>query len=82
MKPIEPLKYLHIIFNNFFEYQTISEILNSDLGFLTPKLSNTEELKLSFTFYYSDLGIIEYVNKLYKSLNITFTTESEECSDN
>lgn len=71
------MKYLHIKFNNFFDYQTISEILNSDLGFLTPELLNTEELRLAFTFYYSDLGIIEYVNKLCKPLNITFTAESE-----
>ena len=75
------MKYLHIKFNNFFDYQTILEILSSSHVFLTPKLSNPEELKLSFTYYYSDSGIIEFINTLCASLNITFTTESEECSD-
>ena len=69
------MKYLHIKFNNFFDYQTIWELLNAVPIFLTPKLAYPDELKLSFVYYYSNLGIIEYVNKLCKPLNITFTTE-------
>ncbi len=75
------MKYLHIKFNNFFDYQTILELLNSSPVFLTPKLTNPEELKLSFTYHYSELGIIKYIDALCKPLNIAFVTELEECSD-
>ena len=71
------MKYLHIIFNNFFDYQIILELLNLGTVFLIPKLTNPEELKLSYIYHYSDLGIIEFLNTLCTSLNITFTTESE-----
>ena len=69
------MKYLHIIFNNFFDYQTVLEILSSSPAFLAPRLSNPDELKLSFTLYYYSAEFIEYLNMLCKPLNISFTTE-------
>ncbi len=73
------MKYLHIIFNNFFDYQTILELLPR---LLPLKLTNPEEFKLSFTPYvYSELSITSYIKILCDPLKITFTTESEECSD-
>lgn len=66
---------MHLIFNNFFDYQTVLEMLSSSPAFLVPKLLNPDELKLSFTLYYHGAGFIEYMNILCKPLNIYFTTE-------
>ena len=73
------MKFLTIRFDNFFEYQTTLEILNSEL--FTPKHPNPDELTLSFTYLYRYEIIINYLVNICKPLNIQFTTTIEVTED-
>ena len=70
------MKFITIRFDNFFDYQTILEILNSE-GF-TPKHPNPDELTLSFTYLNRYEIIIDYLVNICKPLNIKFVKESLE----
>lgn len=72
------MKHLHIIFNNFFDYQIALELLNSQHKYITTSLTNPNELKLSFAHYYHEVTFINHFTGIFEPLNIHFTTEVGE----
>ena len=71
------MKYLHIKFNNFFDYSIITEQLRINSQWL----SSPDEFTLIFSYRFISEYAIKYITDLCKSLNIQFTTTIEVTED-
>lgn len=63
------MKYLHIKFNNFFDYSIIVEQIKSKSKWLF----NPDEFTLIFPYRFTSEYAIKYIEDLCKPLNIQFT---------
>ena len=71
------MNQVHFTFNNFFDYSIIVDKLHLNRKWLF----NPDEFTLIFTYHFTSIGAIEYIEDLCKPLNIQFTTSLEITED-